>query len=172
MSSPANNPLITNAHSFSFASLESGVDALNLADFAGQAVLVVNTASQCGFTPQYKGLEALYQTYGDQGLVVIGVPSNQFGDQEPGDAAQISDFVEERFSVTFPMAAKTEVVGENAHPFYKWAADQKKGGLLFSKPRWNFHKYLVGKDGELLGSWGPQTEPQSEKLISAIESAL
>lgn len=171
MSVPTHNPLIQTSHDFSFDRLEREGE-LRLSALAGQVVLIVNTASRCGFTPQYEGLEALYNRYKDQGLVIIGVPSNQFGDQEPGDATQIHDFVTDQFSVTFPMTAKHDVVGDNAHPFYQWAAAQKVGGLLFSKPRWNFHKYLIDKQGLLVGSYGPQVKPQSAKLLSAVSYAL
>lgn len=159
-----------NAHQFTFVGIDG--TALIMNDFSGKAVLVVNTASQCGFTPQYKGLEALYQDYKDQGLVIIGVPSNDFGGQEPDSEHKISLFLERKFKVTFPMTQKYAVKGEDAHPFYKWAADQGQGGLLFSKPRWNFHKYLIAPDGTLAGSFASIVEPESKELKEAIEGVL
>ena len=140
-----------------------------MAKFAGKAVLVVNTASQCGFTPQYKALESLYQTYRDRGLVVLGVPSNDFGGQEPGNAAEIKQFCETNFGIDFPMAAKVVVVGEGAHPFYRWAAHEL-GPLAV--PRWNFHKYLVAPDGRLVDWFASMTAPDSTRLIKAVEANL
>lgn len=159
------------AHDFTFVALADD-QPLPLAAYAGKAVLVVNTASQCGFTPQYEGLQALYEEFGDQGLEIIGVPSNDFGGQEPGSHDEIAAFTGDKFGVTFPMTHKYSVKGEAAHPFFKWAADQGQGGLLFSVPRWNFHKYLVAPDGSLAGSFGPQVSPDSDKLRDAIVAAL
>lgn len=155
------------AHSFSFETITG--DPMPLSDFEGKTLLVVNTASRCGFTKQYEDLQSLYETYKDQGLVVIGVPSNDFGGQEPGSHEEIKRFCETNFSITFPLTEKEQVKGGEAHPFYKWAAGQKQGGLIFSKPRWNFHKYIVGKDGQLLGSFGSQVNPQSDKITSLIQ---
>jgi glutathione peroxidase len=140
-----------------------------LAQFKGKAVLVVNTASACGLTPQYAGLEALWRDYKDKGLVVLGVPSNDFGAQEPGSEAQIKTFCETRFGVDFPMASKATVVGGQAHPFYQWAA--KELGEA-GTPQWNFHKYLIGKDGRLAGTFGSRTAPESAEIKQAIETAL
>src|SRR5689334_15814537 len=126
------------AHDFSFTSIDG--KPLKLADFAGHPVLVVNTASECGLTPQYKGLEALWQKYRDRGFVVLGVPSNDFGRQEPGSAEEIKNFCTTRYSVDFPMTEKCHVIGGAAHPFYRWVADTLGEG---GTPRWNFHKYLV-----------------------------
>lgn len=160
-----------NAHAFTFVNLADD-QPLPLSDYEGKAVLVVNTASQCGFTPQYEGLQKLYEEFGPQGLEIIGVPSNDFGGQEPGSHEEISAFTSDNFGVTFPMTHKYSVKGEAAHPFYVWAADQGQGGLLFSKPRWNFHKYLIAPDGSLAGSFGPQVNPDSETLRDAIKAAL
>ncbi len=158
------------AHDFSFESINGG--DLKLSAYKGKPFLIVNTASECGFTKQYKGLQVLYDRYKDQGLVVLGVPSNNFGGQEPGSNEEIKEFCEKRFNVSFPLTEKADVSGKNAHPFYQWAGTQGKGGLLFKKPRWNFHKYLIGKDGELLESFGSMTDPLSDKMINAIEQAL
>ena len=133
----------------------------------GKVVLVVNTASFCGYTYQYKALEALWARYRDKGLVVLGVPSNDFGGQEPEGNAKIKDFCEATFGVDFPMLAKQTVRGKEAHPFFAWAQAQKAG-----EPRWNFYKYLVGRDGSLVG-WYPSTaEPDDAKVTQAIETAL
>ncbi len=140
-----------------------------LAEYAGQVVLVVNTASQCGFTPQFAGLESLYEKYREQGLVVLGFPCNQFGGQEPGDAEQIGSFCQRNYGVTFPMFEKIEVNGDNAHPLFEWLRSEK-GGLMGSKIKWNFTKFLVGRDGQVIKRYGPTTAP--EKIADDIEKAL
>ena len=142
---------------------------MKLSDFAGHPVLVVNTASACGFTPHYRGLEALWQKYRDRGLVVLGVPSNDFGAQEPGTEAEIKNFCSTRFNVTFPMTSKNAVVGNDAHPFYKWIAAQ--GGET-AAPRWNFHKYLIDGKGELAGVFPSKVAPEDKALTSEIEREL
>ena len=142
-------------------------EPVSLCDYRGQVVLVVNTASFCGFTPQYKGLEALYRRYKDQGLVVLGFPSNDFGAQEPGSAKQIKDFCDSTYSVKFPMFSKTVVSGNAASPFYK-ALSQKTG----SAPGWNFHKYLIDRQGRQVFSYGSRTEPEDRRLVAQIETLL
>lgn len=142
---------------------------LPLSQYRGKVLLIVNTASRCGFTPQYAGLQKLYETYRDKGLVILGVPSNDFGAQEPGDAAQIKEFTERSFHITFPLTAKEVITGDNAHPFYK--AVRARFGL-FAKPRWNFYKYLVSSDGHLVSWYTSATVPQSPKLVKAIEAEL
>ena len=137
--------------------------------FRSRVLLIVNTASQCGFTPQFDGLETLHRTYADQGLVVLGFPCDQFGNQEPGNEAEISDFCERNFGVTFPLFSKVDVNGDDAHPLFEWLKDSK-GGLLGSKIKWNFTKFLVGRDGQVIDRYAPQTEP--EKLSDDIEKAL
>lgn len=144
-------------------------DEQSLADFADRVVLVVNTASQCGFTPQYAGLEEIWQKYRDQGLVVLGFPCNQFGNQEPGDAQQIAGFCERNYSVSFPMFAKVEVNGPGAHPLFVWLRHER-GGLLGSRIKWNFTKFLLGRDGQVLRRYAPATRPES--LAADIEEAL
>lgn len=158
---------MTNAHSFSFTTIDGA--PLPLAGFSGKAVLVVNTASACGLTPQYKGLEALWGAYRDRGLVVLGVPCNDFGAQEPGTEGEIKSFCETRFGVDFPMTRKAHVIGAAAHPFYQWAATELAEG---GTPRWNFHKYLVGRDGSLAGVFGSRTDPEAAEIKAAIEAAL
>ena len=155
------------AHDFTFTSIDGA--PMPLSQYQGQVVLAVNTASACGFTPQYDDLQALYETYQDQGLVVLGIPSNDFGGQEPLSADGIKEFCSVNFNITFPMTDKTVVKGSNAHPFYQWAAEEL--GMI-AKPRWNFHKYLVGRDGQLINWYASTTSPTSSKLKKAVEAAL
>ena len=145
-----------------------GSDA-DLSSYEGKVVLVVNTASECGFTPQYKGLQELHDTYAERGFAVLGFPCDQFGGQEPGDEAAISDFCERNFGVTFPLFAKVDVNGDDAHPLFEWLKGAK-GGVLGSKIKWNFTKFLVGRDGQVIDRYAPQTEPV--KLADDIEKAL
>lgn len=161
---------LSDAYGFSFTSIVD--EPVKLSDYEGRAILIVNTASKCGFTKQYEGLQKLYETYHDRGLVIIGVPSNDFGGQEPGTEAEIKQFCEGIYKITFPMMSKEKVSGKDAHPFYKWAAAQKKGGLIFSTPRWNFHKYLIAPDGTLAASFGSQVTPESSEILSAVEAVL
>ncbi len=146
----------------------SGEDQ-SLSAYAGQVTLVVNTASECGFTPQFAGLEDLYKSYADQGLVVLGFPCNQFGGQEPGDEAQIGEFCQRNYGVTFPMFAKVDVNGDDAHPVFEWLKSEK-GGLLGSKIKWNFTKFLVGRDGQVLKRYGSTTKP--EEMAKDLQQAL
>jgi glutathione peroxidase len=158
------------AYGFSFTSITG--EPLPLSTYRGKAVLVVNTASRCGFTKQYAGLETLYKTYKDRGLVILGVPANNFANQEPGSNEEIKKFCDGVYRITFPLTDKTSVVGKDAHPFYQWAGAQKKGGVLFSVPRWNFHKYLIAPDGTLAASFASATTPESSEMLSAIEKIL
>ncbi|HWA91002.1 MAG TPA: glutathione peroxidase [Rhizomicrobium sp.] len=158
---------MTTLHDFSFKSIDGG--QLPLTQFKGKAVLVVNVASQCGLTPQYSGLEALWQARRDQGLVVLGVPANDFGAQEPGTESEIKTFCETRFAVDFPMTAKEHVIGADAHPLYKWVAAELGEGAA---PKWNFHKYLFNKDGTIAGTFGSRTEPNDAEITQAIDKAL
>jgi len=139
------------------------------ADFRGKVVLVVNTASKCGFTPQYAGLEALHRKYKDQGLVVLGFPCDQFRHQEPGTDAEIASFCEINFGVSFPLMAKIEVNGKNTHPVFAFLKDRAPG-FLFKAVKWNFTKFLVGRDGVSVQRFAPMTDPV--KLENAIEAAL
>ena len=154
------------AYGFSFSSLKGG--DIRLADYAGKPLLVVNTASLCGFTPQYAGLEEVWAKFKDRGFVVIGVPSNDFGAQEPGGASDIAHTAEQTYHVTFPIAAKTSVKGPNAHPFYKWAASERPADI----PGWNFHKYLVGRDGHIAEAFSSRVEPTDTRVVTAIARAL
>ncbi|QXC59618.1 glutathione peroxidase [Aquihabitans sp. G128] len=158
---------MTNLSDFSAKAID-GTEK-DLSEYAGKAVLVVNTASKCGFTPQYKGLEEIYKKYEDQGLVVLGFPCDQFGHQEPGTEDEIQEFCEVNFGVTFPLFAKVDVNGDDAHPLYKWLKEEK-GGAIGSKIKWNFTKFLVGKDGVPIKRYASTTKP--EKITSDIEKAL
>lgn len=142
----------------------------SLAEFKGKALLVVNTASKCGFTPQYTGLESLWQEYRDKGLVVLGFPCDQFGHQEPGDEAEIKDFCTLTYDVSFPLFAKVEVNGAKAHPLWAWLKDEKSGFLGIDAIKWNFTKFLVGRDGRVLKRYAPTDTPES--LKGDIEKAL
>ena len=155
------------AHAFEFTAISG--DHLPLSAFAGKAVLVVNTASLCGYTHQYGALQTLFETYGPRGFVVVGAPSNDFGGQEPGAEADIRKFCETNFNVRFPLTEKIVVAGPDAHPFYRWAAETLGED---SAPRWNFHKYLIGPDGALLGAFPSAVEPMSAPLRAAVEAAL
>jgi glutathione peroxidase len=168
LGSPAPAASQKTAYDFEFKTL-MGESPLPLSQFKGKVLLVVNTASKCGFTGQYKGLQALYDTYKDRGLVIIGVPSNDFGGQEPGKAEEIKQFCELNYGVTFPMTSKNVVSGDEAHPFYRWAYEVLGFG---TGPKWNFHKYLVGSNGALVDYFGSSTSPDSEKLKEAIEKLL
>ena len=152
------------AYNFTFDKIEGG--KLPLADYQGKAVLVVNTASFCGYTPQYEALEALWKQYKDKGLVVLGVPANNFGEQEPGSNATIKTFCESNYNVDFPMTGKVSVTGSDAHPFYKWVAEEK------GAPQWNFHKYLINTRGELVAAFPSKVTPRSKELTDAIDAAL
>ena len=158
---------MSNAYDFNFTSIEGA--PLPLATFKGKPVLVVNTASKCGLTPQYEGLEQLWRDYRDRGLVVLGVPCNQFAGQEPGSEAEIKSFCETKFDVDFPLTAKVDVKEAGRHPFYAWA-EEKLGAPAV--PVWNFHKILIGPDGEALAAFGPRTPPTDPGLVQAVEQAL
>ena len=160
-------PAKATAFDHRFEAIEGG--ALPLERWRGKVLLVVNTASFCGFTRQYEGLQSLWERYEARGLVVLGVPSNDFGAQEPNSESEILGFCRGAFNVTFPLTAKEQVSGAQAHPFYRWALDSLGAGAA---PRWNFHKYLVGRDGRLVAGFGSRVEPLSPELTRAIETAL
>ena len=141
-----------------------------LADYRGKPMLIVNTASKCGFTPQYTGLEALYRKYKDRGLVILGFPCNQFGAQEPGDAAEIASFCSLTYDVSFPMMGKIDVNGPAAHPLYAWLKAEKKGILGSAGIKWNFTKFLIDREGRVAGRFAPTATPAS--LEGAIEAVL
>jgi glutathione peroxidase len=142
---------------------------VDLASYAGKVVVIVNTASQCGLTPQYAGLQELYDTYADQGLVVLGFPCDQFGHQEPGTEDEIAAFCESSFGVTFPMFAKIEVNGDGTHPLYQWLK-HKKSGVVGADIRWNFTKFLIGRDGRVVKRFAPTKNPDA--MRPRIEKAL
>jgi len=154
------------AFDFDFVSIDG--DKLPMRAWKGRPVLVVNTASFCGYTPQYKALEKLWRSYEARGLVLLGVPSNDFGEQEPGDGATIKKFCA-TYDVSFPLSRKEEVTGANAHPFYKWIVSELGEGAA---PRWNFYKYLVDGEGRLVGNWPSPVEPLSKDIVAAVEAAL
>ena len=159
---------MTSAFDFQATALDG--QPLDLADFRGKALLLVNTASKCGFTPQYAGLEQLWRQFGPQGLVVVGFPCDQFGHQEPGEAEDIRAFCDLNFGVSFPMSAKVNVNGADAHPLWKWLQEQKRGALGIAAIKWNFSKFLVGRDGQVIDRYAPTAKPES--LQDDIRAAL
>lgn len=161
------NMTIQNAHQFSFDLMDD--NKINLLDLKGKVILIVNTASKCGLTPQYQGLQELYEKYKDQGLVIIGVPSADFANQEFSQEQKIKEFTDKNFQITFPLTALNSVKGANAHPFYSWANGQSG---LFGSPKWNFHKYLIDKNGNFAGWFASTTKPKSPKIINKIEELL
>jgi len=152
------------AHAFAFKSLD-GKD-IRLASYAGKPILIVNTASLCGYTPQYAGLQELWTRYKDRGLLILGVPSNDFGGQEPGGATEIEHTAHGQYGVSFPLTEKADVKGAAAHPFYRWAVLERPTDA----PRWNFHKYLIGRDGRIKASFPSNVTPNDPRLITAIET--
>ena len=158
---------MTSIYDFKVETLEGGTQ--DFADYKDKVLLIVNTASKCGFTPQYEGLEQLYQQYQDQGLVIIGFPCNQFGHQEPGAADEIGAFCQKNYGVSFPMMAKIDVNGNDAHPVYNWLKSQQ-GGFLIDAIKWNFTKFLLGRDGQVIKRYASTTKP--EDIKADIEAAL
>jgi glutathione peroxidase len=154
------------AYAFSFAGLDGG--DIKLADYAGKPILVVNTASQCGFTPQYAGLQQLWTRYHERGLMIVAVPSNDFGSQEPGTADDIKHTAHGNYGIGFPLAAKAQVKGASPHPFYKWAATERP----LETPRWNFHKYLIGRDGRIAAVFATDVEPMDARVVNAVAKEL
>ena len=155
------------AYDFSFNDIDG--ELLELSCFAGQALLIVNTASECGYTPQYAELETLWTRYRARGLVVLGVPSNDFGAQEPGSEAEIKQFCRTNYAVDFPLTQKQRVIGGDAHPFYQWVVEQI--GEV-AAPNWNFHKYLIGPDGSLAGLWPSDVSPLDPEITGTIDGLL
>jgi glutathione peroxidase len=158
---------MASAHDFTF----TGIDhkPVDLKQYKGRPVLVVNVASFCGFTPQYKELQKLHETYAAKGLVVLGVPSNDFGAQEPKTEPEIAKFCETNYGVTFPMTSKQKVVGADAHGLYQWISGEAGEAAA---PKWNFHKYLIDKDGKLAGSWPSKVSPTSPEITGQIDMML
>ena len=144
-------------------------EEIDLSIYKNKTILLVNVASKCGFTKQYEDLQNLYDNYKDKGLVVLGVPSNQFGSQEPGSNDEIKNFCETNFGINFPMTSKYDVKGENAHPVYLWAKENFGNSAV---PKWNFHKILINKDGKIEDTYGSITNPMSNKLVKRIEKIL
>ncbi|MBS0230302.1 MAG: glutathione peroxidase [Proteobacteria bacterium] len=155
---------------FDFEALSLDGTSCALEQWRGKVLLIVNVASKCGFTPQYAGLEQLWNDYGKRGLVVLGFPCDQFGHQEPGDAEEIRNFCSLTYDVSFPMFAKVEVNGSGAHPLWQWLKQQKGGLLGISAIKWNFSKFLIGRDGQVIDRYAPTDKPES--LAGAIEKAL
>lgn len=156
------------AYHFTFQTLKDH-NPLPLSEFKGKVLIIVNTASKCGFTPQYALLEQLYEKYKSQGLVILGVPSNDFAKQEPGSEDEIAIFCQVNYGVSFPITAKEKVSGKDAHPFYLWAREKLGFG---SGPKWNFHKYLINRNGELVNYFYSTTKPNTPRFIKAVEAAL
>jgi glutathione peroxidase len=152
---------VSSIYDININSLEG--DSLDMSDYKGKKLLIVNVASKCGFTPQYKDLQELHETYGDD-VTIIGVPCNQFMGQEPGDAEKIAEFCERNYGVTFQMTEKVEVKGKNQHPLYTWLTDKTENGSQDSTVKWNFQKYLVSENGELLAIFGSKVNPMSEEI--------
>ncbi len=159
---------MSSIHDFEALSIDG--KPVSLAQFNGKPLLIVNTASACGFTPQFGGLEKLHKTYGERGLVVLGFPCNQFGSQDPGSNDEIASFCQLNYGVTFPMMEKVNVNGSEAHPLYQWLTAEAPGLLGSKAIKWNFTKFLVGKDGRVIKRYAPQDAP--EKLAADIEAAL
>ena len=155
---------------YDFEALSIDGASVPLSRYRGQVMLIVNTASACGFTPQFTGLEKLHQQYGPKGLAVIGFPCNQFASQDPGDNAQIASFCQKNYGVSFPMMAKIEVNGAGAHPLYQWLKHEAPGLLGSEGIKWNFTKFLIGRDGRVIKRYAPQDTP--EKIAQDIEAAL
>jgi glutathione peroxidase len=163
--SPAPEVTMTSAHDFTAKTIDG--QEKKLADYKGQPLLVVNVASECGLTPQYKALEALNKKYRERGLRVLGFPANEFGAQEPGSNADIKKFCESKYAVTFDMFGKVVVKGDGIDPLFAWLTKETGGDI-----KWNFNKFLVGKNGEILARFEPKTEPESPEVVAAIEKAL
>lgn len=155
------------AYDFQFIAMDGSI--FPLSQFQGKVMLIVNTASECGFTPQYKALQELWEEYKDLGLTIIATPCNDFGNQEPAADNDVFQFCRRSFNITFPLMRKVTVVGPRAHLFYKWAEEQVG---FAGHPRWNFHKYLIGPKGELVNWFAPFTDPMSKKVRKAIEKVL
>ena len=154
-------------YDFSIKSISEEI--LDLSKYENKIILIVNVASKCGFTQQYTDLQSLYEKYKDRGLIILGVPSNQFGEQEPGSNSEIKDFCETNFNVSFPMSEKINVLGKESHPFYKWAKSNHGKAAI---PKWNFHKIIVGKNGKVADTFSSITKPMSKKFINSIEEII
>ena len=155
------------AYDFNFNDLDGS--PLNLSEYKNKVIVVINVASQCGFTKQYEDMQKIWIKYQSRGIIMLGVPSNDFGNQEPGSSQEIKNFCEAKFGITFPMTEKVSVKGEEAHAFYKWAKENHGKSAV---PKWNFHKIIIGKDGKIVDTFASITNPSSKKFITALEKAL
>ena len=155
------------AYDFNFNDLDGS--PLKLSEYKNKVIIVVNVASQCGFTKQYEDMQKVWEEYQDKGVIMLGIPSNNFGNQEPGTSEEIKNFCEAKFGITFPMTEKITVKGENAHSFYKWAKENHGKSAI---PKWNFHKIIIGKDGKVIDTFASITNPSSSKFIKVIEKFL
>ena len=155
------------AYDFKFKDLDGSI--LSLSEYKGKVIVVVNVASQCGFTSQYEDMQDIWNKYQNKGLVIIGVPSNDFGNQEPGTSSEIKNFCEAKFGITFPMTEKVSVKGDNAHPFYLWAKENYGNAAI---PKWNFHKIIVNKQGKIIDTFASITKPTSKRFVKTIEENL
>ena len=155
------------AYDFTFKDLDGS--ELSLAKFKNKVIIVVNVASQCGFTSQYKDMQKIWENYQAKNVIMLGIPSNDFGQQEPGTNKEIKNFCEAKFGITFPMTEKVSVKGEEAHAFYKWAKENHGKSAV---PKWNFHKIIIGKDGKIVDTFASITNPSSKKFVVALENAL
>ena len=153
-------------YDYEFTSIDG--DIIKLSDYKNKVVVIVNVASRCGYTPQYEDLQSLWSMYKEQGLVIIGVPTNNFR-QEPGSNKEIKDFCETNFGISFPMTEKVDVLGKNAHPFYKWAKDNHGVSAI---PKWNFHKIIIGRNGKVADTFASFTKPNSKKFLKVIEDQI
>lgn len=163
-------PAAKSVHEFTMKNID-GKD-VKLSDYRGQVLMLVNTASQCGLTPQYKGLQAIYQKYQAQGFTILGFPANNFGGQEPGSNEEIKEFCTMKFKVSFPMFAKISVKGADQHPLYQFLTSKESNPQFGGEIGWNFNKFLIGKSGEIIGRFNPQVDPESPEVAAAIERAI
>ena len=165
------NPVNANyeklAYDFTFRDLDGS--PINLSEYKNKVIVMINVASQCGFTKQYDDMQNIWEKYQNKGIVMIGIPSNDFGNQEPGNNKEIKNFCEAKFGITFPMTEKVSVSGENAHPFYKWVKENHGKEAV---PKWNFHKIIIGKDGKIADTFASIIRPTSKKFIKSVEDAL
>ena len=155
------------AYDFNFNDLDGS--PLNLTEYKNKVIVVVNVASQCGFTNQYEDMQKIWEKYQARGVIMLGIPSNDFGNQEPGSNQEIKNFCEAKFGISFPMTEKVSVKGESAHPFYKWAKENHGKSAV---PKWNFHKIIIGKNGKIVDTFASITNPSSKKFVEALEKAL
>ena len=154
-------------YDFDFNDLDGS--PLNLSEYKNKVIVIVNVASQCGFTNQYEDMQKIWEKYQSRGVIILGVPSNDFGNQEPGGSQEIKNFCEAKFGISFPMTEKLSVKGESAHPFYKWAKENHGKSAI---PKWNFHKIIIGKNGKIVDTFTSITNPSSKRFVKALEKAL